>query len=104
MLLRHPTFQLTDARDQAFSPKLLTLTPSAFLLSKLLAAVEGEKEAVFQRTEPQARGYTNMQQAHQSGLLMFKLQVQISTARTINAMQQVASIETALLQTHSHTV
>lgn len=67
--------------------KQLTLTPSCFLLSKLLAAVEGKKETTLQhkssQTESRARGYTNMQQAYQSTVLIFKLQVQNPTAKSI---------------------
>ena len=65
----------------------LTLTPSCFLLSKLLAAAKGKKKMTLQhespQTEPWAWGYTNMQQAYQSTVLIFKLQVQNPTAKSI---------------------
>lgn len=66
--------------------KPLTFTPSVFLLSKLLAAVEGMKKKSISACDfsgSWARGYANMQQAYQSAALIFKLQVQEPTAESI---------------------
>lgn len=85
--------------------KPLTLTPSVFLLSKLLAAVGGgnEREGIsaWGFSESWARGYANMQQAYQSAALIFKLQVPKANCKIHNATQQMHRMASAVMHSCS---
>lgn len=64
------------------------------LVEQTLGCCRGEKkEATLQHesspADSRAWGYTNMQQAYQSTVLIFKLQVQNSNCKIHNAMQQM---------------
>lgn len=86
--LRHWTFQKTNASNKAFPSlcKASHLNGVCLLVEQTLGCCrrrERDSISAWEFTESWAWGYTNMQQAYQSTVLILKLQVQNPTAKSI---------------------